>query len=208
MKTVDSLKELERRAYRSTFDDGIYDIQFGLIFLILALIPILQTVGISRFVGYALLIISPMLLPWLGKRFITIPRMGAVEFGPKRKSRRRLLLAIGAAVIILMLPLLIMIVGKGIPGRLGWSIIAMSAAPVLAIAVYFLDFPRLFVYLALLMFAVFESEILLEYVHSPFNTIISLGIPGAIIFAIGLTLLFKFMKKYPKPAPEVNHVSG
>ncbi len=96
MKTTDSLKEIERRAYRSTFEDGIYDIQFGLLFLIVACIPILEIVGISRLFGYSLLIISPILLPWLGKRYITIPRMGAVEFGPKRKSKMRLLLAIGA----------------------------------------------------------------------------------------------------------------
>ena len=32
MEKTESLKEIERRAYRSTFEDGIYDIQFGLLF--------------------------------------------------------------------------------------------------------------------------------------------------------------------------------
>lgn len=205
MKTKDSLKEIERRAYRSTFEDGIYDIQFGLIFLILAWIPTLEVIGISRFIGYALLVISPILLPWLGKRYITIPRMGAVEFGPKRKSRRRLLLAIGAVVIIMTLPLLVMIIGKGVPGRLGWPLIAVFAAPALVVAASLLDFPRLYLYVALLFAAVVESEALLGYVGESSTALISFGVPGVFIFVLGLTLLFKFLKKYPKPAPEVNH---
>ena len=205
MNTKDSLKQIERRAYRSTFEDGIYDIQFGLIFLILAWIPTLEIVGISRFIGYALLIISPILLPWLGKRHITIPRMGAVEFGPKRKSRRRLLLAIGAVVIIMTLPLLIMMIGKGIPGRLGWPLIMTFAAPVLVVGAYFLEFPRFYLYAALLFAAMVESEALLDYVGASSTALISFGIPGMFIFVLGLTLLFKFMKKYPKQVPEVNH---
>jgi hypothetical protein len=204
MKT-ESLKKIERRAYRSTFEDGIYDIQFGLIFLILAWIPTLEVIGISRFIGYALLIISPILLPWLGKRYITIPRMGAVEFGQKRKSKRRLVLSIGAAVIILTLPVLIMIIGKGVPGRLGWPLIAVFAAPALVIAACLMEFPRLYLYAALLFAAVVESEALLDYVGESSTGLISFGIPGAIIFVLGLTLLFRFMKKYPKQVPEVNH---
>ena len=200
-----SLKEIERRAYRSTFDDGIYDIQFGLLFLILACIPILEAVGIGRWVGYAMLIISPLLLPWLGKRYITLPRMGAVEFGPKRKSRRMLILAIGVGVIILVLPLIIMILGRDVPGRPGWLLVALMPLPVLAVAIYFLDFPRLYIYLALLLFGVVESEFLLDYLSRMATAIISFGIPGLVISAIGYTLLFKFLMKYPKPAPEVDH---
>jgi hypothetical protein len=207
MKTIDSLKEIERRAYRSTFDDGIYDIQFGLLLLILAWIPTLETVGISRFVGYALLILSVILIPWLGKRYITIPRMGAVEFGPKRKSRKLLLLWIGIGVVLLTLPVMIMIVGQDVSGRLGWPMIAMFVAPVLSIAVCFLDLPRLYIYAALLIACVVEAEFLLEHVGSPLNALISFGIPGGIISAIGILLLLTFVRKYPKPTPEVSHVN-
>lgn len=204
METRESLKQLERRAYRSTFVDGIYDIQFGLLFLVFAWISILEFIGLSRFIGYSLLII-PILLPWLGKRFITIPRMGAVEFGPKRKSRKRLVLAIGAVIVILTLPLLIMIGGDGIPGRMGWLLVATFAIPVFVLAVYSTEFPRLYVYAALLIFGVIESEFLLGYVGTPLSAIISFGIPGAIILVIGLTLLFRFLHMYPRPTPEAHN---
>lgn len=207
MKTTDHLADVERRAYRSTFDDGIYDIQFGLVFLILGLIPVLETIGVSRYVGYFLLITSSVLNPWLGKRYLTIPRMGAVAFGPKRKTRNRLLLAIGAGVLILMLPLIIDIVRDNGPRGLGWPMIAMIVAPVVVVSAYAMDFPRLFIYVGLLLFATVESEFLLEYVSEPWNTVISFELPGVIISAIGLTLLCGFIKKYPKEVSEVDHVS-
>lgn len=204
MNTHNSLKELERKAYRSTFEDGIYDILFGLIFLILALIPILEKAGISRFIGYALLLI-PATLPIIGKRLITIPRMGAVEFGRKRKSRNRLLLIVTVIVILLMLPIMISMMSQGFSGSMGWMVIALLALPVFIIAVYAMDFPRLWIYAALLLAGAVESEFLLRYMSSPHNTSISFGLPGAIILIAGLNLLVKFIQKYPKTTPEANH---
>ncbi|MBU1319982.1 MAG: hypothetical protein KKG33_05955 [candidate division Zixibacteria bacterium] len=204
MNTPYSLKELERRAYRSTFEDGIYDILFGLLFLIFAAIPILEAAGLSRFIGYSLLIIPPA-LPLLGKRLITIPRMGAVEFGPRRKSRRRLILIITGIVIFLMLPIMISTVSNGLSGSMGWMVIALLALPVFIIAVYAMDFPRLWIYAALLLAGPVESEFLLRYIGSPLNTSISFGLPGVVVLIVGLSLLFSFIQKYPKVAPEANH---
>ena len=206
MNTTESLKKLERRAYRSTFEDGVYDIQFGLLFLVFAWIAVLEALGVSRFIGYSLFII-PLIFPWLAKRYITIPRMGSVEFGPKRKSKRRLMLVIATIIVVLTLPLIIMIAGQGIEGRMGWLLIAMFAMPVFVIAVYVMDFPRLWMYAALLIAGVLEAEFLLDYVGRPYNTVISFGIPGVIIFWIGFALLIKFIKKHPGPNSEARHVS-
>jgi hypothetical protein len=202
IEKTESLKVIERRAYRSTFNDGIYDIQFALLFLVFAWIPILQAVGVSRFIGYTLLII-PIVLPWMGKKYITIPRMGAVEFGPKRRSRKRLLLIISAVVFVLMAPLVVAIADNVIAGPLGWLLIALMALPIAAIAVYSTDSPRLYVYAAVLIFGIAESEFLLRYVNPPYNMIIAFGLPGIVILAIGLNLLIKFIQKYPRPTPEV-----
>jgi hypothetical protein len=204
IEKTESLKKIERRAYRSTFDDGIYDIQFALLFLVFAWIPILEALGVSRFIGYTLLII-PILMPWIGKKYITIPRMGAVEFGSKRKSRKRLLLIISAVVFVLMAPLGVAIASSGIAGRLGWLLIALMALPIVAIAVYSTDSPRLYVYGAVLIFSVAESEFLLDYVNPPYNMIIAFGLPGIVILAIGLNLMIKFIQKYPRPTPEAHN---
>lgn len=204
MQTHDSLKSIERRAYRSTFDDGIYDITFGVGFLILAWIPTLESLGISRFVGYLLFLI-PVAIPWPAKRFITIPRLGMVEFGDKRKNRSRILLWILAPVIFLMLPLIIIMIGQGIPAGRIWLLVAAFAAPIFAIAVFIMDFPRMFFYAALLAVGILQSEFLMPYVGVPLNVILSFGIPGILILILGLSLLIRFLRKYPRPAPENCH---
>lgn len=205
MDSATSLKSIERKAYRSTFEDGIYDILFGMIFLIPAIIAVLESVGVSRFYGY-LLFLVPLVFSPLGKRFITTPRLGAVEFGQKRKSRRRVLLVVCAGIAVLMLPVILMALAEGISGGNSWLLVALFGIPVFAVGVYIMDFPRLYVYAALLIFAVLESEYLLKYIDPPYNSLISFGIPGAVILPIGISLLFRFMKKYRKPEPETAHV--
>ena len=86
-----NLKELERKAWRSFFDDGLWDIYLGLL---------LALMGVSAFMGrmelsevthmgiYIGLLIIIMLLMWAAKRFITVPRIGRVKFGAERQKRR------------------------------------------------------------------------------------------------------------------------
>lgn len=204
MNPQESLKTIERRAYRSTFDDGIYDITFGLGFLILAWIPVLESLGVSRFLGYLLFLI-PVAFPWPAKRLITVPRLGMVEFGDKRKARSRILLWILAAVVFLTLPLIIMIIGNGVSAGQTWLFIAAIAAPVFAIAVYIMDFPRMYLYAAVLAVGILQSEFLIPYVGTPLNVVLSFGIPGILILLLGISLLVRFLRKYAKPAPEASH---
>lgn len=192
-----SLKEIERRAYRSTFSDGVYDIQFGLIFMIFALIAVFEVVGISRFLGYSLLLLA-LVLPWLGKRYITIPRMGHVEFGGKRKKRKLVIWIVAAVVAVLILPLVIMIVRQGQWSALGWRLIAMIVAPLFVLAVYTTDFPRLYIYAAFLFFGFVLSELLESLVGIPMNAVLGFGVPGVVITGVGLTLMVKFIKNHPR----------
>jgi hypothetical protein len=208
---TDSLKEIERRAYRSTFDDGIYDILFGMLFLILALVPVLESIGIPRWYGYLLVFILP-LIPWLGKRYVTIPRLGAVEFGPKRKSRGRLFALILAAILFLQMPVILMAVGRSFFGSSGESLglplaIGMLVVPLIAVAAYFMDFPRMYIYALVLSFGILHSGFMFRFVGEPFNSLISFGTAATVVLAYGLMLLFGFMKKYPKSTAEAQHVS-
>jgi len=211
MKTTDSLKEIERRAYRSIFEDGIYDILVAIAFLILAWISVLDYLGIPTIYGYLFgIIFIPFCV--LGKRYITIPRMGAVKFGARRRKRRLFLFIVCAAFIFLTLPLMPMLsaggMAEGLPGDSGITlIVGFVMVPLIVLAAYFLDFPRLYIYALLISFGILHSGFLSRWVGMPFNSLISFGVPGLIIFAYGLVLLFGFMKKYPKPTPEVTHVS-
>lgn len=204
MKTPDSLKEIERRAYRSTFDDGIYDIFLGAVLLILAAIPVLEFFGISRFYGYPLLFI-PALASWLAKRYITIPRLGSVEFGEKRKSKRRYTILIAIAALVLLLPAGIMTFTGGFPGGLTWMAAGLVAAPAVLVGVVFLDYPRMYLYGAVLVFCIFVAEFLQRSIKGPFSSLIAFGAAGAAVLVYGLTLFSSFLKRYPKQAPEASH---
>ena len=196
-----ALKDIERRAYRSTFADGIYDIQFGLIFLVFALIAIFETTTISRLVGYGLLLI-PLILPWLGKRYITVPRMGSVEFGERRKKRRLIILVVATIVLFLTLPLFIMMFRQTMSGEMGWKLAAIFIAPLFVLAVYTTAFPRLYIYTGLLFACSVEAEVLFEYIGSPAHALLSFGIPGLVIAGIGVYMLASFMKTHPRSEVE------
>ncbi len=206
MERIESLKEIERQAYRSVFEDGIYDILWGAIFLIGAAVSALETIGLSRYYGYLALIVLP-LIPWIGKRLITIPRLGSVEFSPKRKSRGWLLLLVCLVIILLQLPLFIMGLGRSLFDGSQWSYIVLMAAPAVAVAVVFVSFPRWYIYLALMLFAILESELLMASMTRPLASALSFGVPGILIVAYGCALLVKFIRKYPKSQSEVAHVS-
>ena len=204
-KTV-SLKEVERRAYRSTFEDGFYDLACGGLFWLLALIQVFESAGISRFICYPFILLLAI-IPWLGKRYVTIPRLGAVEFGEKRKARKRYTALIGLGVIVVMLPLVVMMFAKGFPQNMTWQTVALVAAPVIAIGVFLLDYSRMYIYAALLLFSIVASESLRVYFPMPLPGLVAFGVPGAAIIGYGFSLLLSFLKKYPRPAAEVTDVS-
>jgi hypothetical protein len=80
MSTQLDLKELERKAFRSTYQDGLWDLYFGLIVVCMSIFVYRPAAGYSPVnivlamsamaVAYALF--------WAGKKFITLPRMGQV----------------------------------------------------------------------------------------------------------------------------------
>lgn len=207
MTANDSLKNIEKRAYRSTFSDGLYDLAFGTIFMLMALIPVLESVGISRFFGYPFFII-PALIVVIGKRVITVPRMGSVEFGPKRKRKSRIILLIAAIAMFFMLPLLIIMFSTGLPDRLMWTTVVLIGAPLILLSVILLDHPRFILYCVFLFFGILLTEFMLEYIGVPIGHIVAFGFPGILINIYGLTLLATFVKKYPKLSSEANHVAG
>ncbi len=209
MKRPDSLKEVERRAYRSTFDDGIYDIVFGFAFLILAWISSLHYVSIPKIYGYTLLVLLPF-VAILCKRYISTPRLGAVEFGMRRRSKKRFLIVICVTILFLQMPLLMMSSKASAFGLIGANLFVpslpiMIIAPLLIVAAYFIDYPRMYIYAAILFFVIPHAAFMNRFVDYPVNCLISFGIPGLVILVYGVVLLSQFMKKYPLPNPEVNH---
>ena len=208
MSEGDKLKALERKAYRSTFDDGIWDLFIGLIILSMGLSTFIGTIlnlpeGWDTIIPVLILNIIAFLIFYLGKKFITIPRMGFVKFGPKRKVKQQklkifLLFMFIINVILLLLPLTGLIRNIQIQPLILSLLLGLGVFgfPFCVVA-YYLDFTRLYYYAFLAGIGLFLTELLYPIVGSPLDTILSFGIPGGVIVAIGLYYFIRFLKKYP-----------
>jgi hypothetical protein len=202
------LKALEKKAYRSVFNDGLWDLFIGLIILTMGLnslfgilfnLPELWNIMIPSLVGN----IIAFLVFYLGKKFITIPRIGFVKFGPKRKSKQLklkifLFVVFIVNIVLFILPFtgitdyiqieplfLILILGIGI-----------FTIPFCVVA-YFLDFTRLYYYSFFAGIGLFLTEMLSPIVGAPLDTILTFGIIGGVIVVIGLYYFIRFLKTYP-----------
>lgn len=206
MQKRESLKEVERRAYRSTFEDGFYEMVWGGLFLLFAWFPVLESGGVSRFYCYPSILLLA-LIPWLGKRYVTIPRLGEVEFGEKRKARKRYITWIGVGALVLMLPVVTVMLATDLPRGQTWLTFALIIAPVVAIGVLLMGYSRMYIYALLFLSCIVTSEILLEYIGSPLGNLLAFGLPGIAIAGYGFLLLQKFLKDYPKLTAEATDVS-
>ncbi len=202
------LKELERRAYRSFFRDGIWDIYLGLLLLAVGSGPGLATVGAPPLwagMGGLALAALAMLLFVGGKRYLTVPRLGTVRFGPGRSARRRkttVVLAVsvlvGAALLVVRLaaPARLPALG-GIPAAV--VIFAASCIIVFGLAAYYLDFARLYLY-GPLYGAAFPFAVAVHGLADvPQSFLAAYGLTAAPMLVIGLVLLIRFLREYPLP---------
>ena len=206
MSQTINLKELELKAWRSVFQDGLWDIYLGLLLLAMAVSALLSDVGFSESLGMTILIgleVLAMLVLWVGKKLITVPRMGRVKFGPKRKAK------LNWVRVVLFISVL---VGAGVflaglamrSNRPEWLNAAfffpaawvVNMIIVFSLGGYFLDFNRL--YLIGLMYALpVPLDILFRKFADIDLSFIAFGVPAMVILIIGLVVFTRFLRDYP-----------
>ena len=200
MKQKINLQEIERKAWRSYFQDGLIDMFIGIIMVTSAIRTFTDNVWFTFliFVGVFIMI--------GGKRYITNPRVGVVKFGPERTMKRlKLGSLIGIAVIItviLVLPVpFIRDFMKALPQIIPSLMVASLFVVIFGAMAYYLNYSLLAVYG--LMFA--AGELLWEIYGIPVGPSVML-IFGCMILGIGIFCLSQFLRKYPLPVGEA--VSG
>ena len=198
------LKELERRAYQSTFQDGLWDIYLGLVLIGFGSMPLLRNIvsESASIIGYSVMLVLAMSMLIVGKRNVTVPRLGYVRFSEERQhklSRARLLLS-GSIVAGLIFFGLIL---GNIVGLVGFSVILASVILIVFSGLaYFLDYYRLLIYailcaLSLPIGIALENEKLLNDAPTMFI------LTGGLALVIGIVLLQRFLHDYRLP-PEDN----
>jgi hypothetical protein len=205
------LKEIEKRTWRSTFEDGILDIYFGILILglgvgmsISSLLPNHADMLVPFFfIGIGLAFFLP------AKKFITKPRLGVVKFGLKRKGRKlKTLIVLSVNLIILLILYIIRFTNPELnlefPGYLDGLILGLLfiTAPVCFTA-YFIQYPRFYLYGILVGISFFLSDLFSIFIPEPFDTLIVFSLISSIIIIMGIMYLVKFLQKYPLSKEEI-----
>jgi hypothetical protein len=208
-----NLKELERKAFRSTYQDGLWDLYFGLIVICMSIFEYRPASGYSPLnIVLAMCAMGvAYLLFWAGKKYITLPRMGQVEFGAQRRKRKWTMIIVLGVVVLVQVAFLVFQLAAWANPELGAklneyllerdlmdlivaSIGALFVGPSMILIAYFIDFPRGYFIAVLFTLAVF----LMVYLNRPIYPIII----GVLIALPGVVLLVRFLQKYPLHRPE------
>jgi hypothetical protein len=202
-----NLKELERKAWRSFFDDGLWDIYLGLLLALMGISAFMSVLELSEAMHmgiYIGLLIVVMLAFWAAKRFITVPRIGRVKFGSERKKRRiKTSLVLFASVVFgFILFLVLGGVARGDVSRaLPWDVIvpaawALNMLLVFGLMGYFLEFERLY-FTGLVYAIVLPLDAILRKTTGLRIVPYMLLFAGLLIVAVGIVYLTRFLRNYP-----------
>jgi hypothetical protein len=201
-----SLKSIENRAWKSVYQDGIWDIYLGLLLMAMAINTWIARTGLSEgvvmglYIGMMLLAMGVL---FAGKRFITVPRLGRVKFTGRRKIQiKRTRLILTASVLVGIIAFLVTVyVLKFRPAWFNFEVMigtlwVVNVLAVFGLAGYWLQFKRL--YLVGAMYAI--SVPLDMYITKTFDVDIALytfGIPALVILVVGTVVLVRFIRSTP-----------
>ncbi|MDJ0835682.1 MAG: hypothetical protein QNK37_04145 [Acidobacteriota bacterium] len=204
------LKQLERKAFRSFYQDGLWDIYLGLLLLGMGLPRILDELGLPSAPGREALIMLPLvifalMLLVLGKKWITSPRLGYVKFSPARKKKTTVIGLILVITFLLGAGLYALVetglVNLGGGNHLFLVFFVVLSAGVFALMAYLLDFRRLYAY-GLLFALALPAAKALQGAGSAYPFLIAYVSGAIIMLAAGVAALLRFVHKYPPVSPE------
>ena len=191
------LKAIERKAYLSYHQDGLLEIFIG---FFIAIFGLGMTTGLAYMGGIWAAVGIPI---WASvKKAVTLPRMGFVDFGEerKRKVRKEKLFFVLFFTVTLVLGVGMFFLFQGGSVQIREQMHRFPMAPlglIVAVGLASLTYWR-----GMRRFLVFAGAVLIAVFAGP-----ALGIPHPVYFALpgvlmlcsGLVLLFRFLRRYPKP---------
>ena len=204
MSSQISLKDAERKTFTSAFEDGLWDILIACVLLMLAIGPCLpwgdfwSSAVFLPF--YALVYVGIRLL----RKYVVLPRVGLVRFGPAGKSRLRRFNFIVLAINVVALTLGLIAVFH--PAALGWGPpIGLSLIMLVGFSVagYSLGFARLYLYGALGALSPIIGEVLYRRLGASHHGFpITFGTMAGIMIVIGLVKFVRLVRERPLPPAE------
>lgn len=208
MNATPSLSEANKRTVRLlSYEDGLWDLLLGVVFLLLAIYPLTRARlgpgwNLTLFLG--LLLLAAAIFTAL-RRKISTPRLGYVQ--ARVTPERKLILATTIALVALTAGLVILTLVN--PAWLGgpapapakvWSyrveiLVLLALIVLFSLMGYRFGVPRLYLYGWLLGGANLASVILYRGAPEGFNW--PLAAAAGIILLTGAALLVRMLRKYP-----------
>lgn len=199
-----SVKEVEARAFRATIQDGLWDVFVGCFALEFAVAPLLSPIlgdfgSAAVFLPFFLLVYIAI---WMLRKHVLAPRVGVMKYGAARRAK---LLRVNALLVVVLL--VAFVLGSLAAFRSavmpGWSINAIfgvNILVVLGIVAYFLEFPHLYTYGALLALSPLAGEWLWVSMNVPHHGYpVTFGLSAAIIILAGLVKFVRLLRANPVP---------
>jgi hypothetical protein len=207
-----NLKELEKKAWTSTFEDGITDIGIG---LILVVTTICQIFNESSPYLYPLFIV-PALFIIVAKKYITAPRMGLVKFSKKRTRKTNRFMLIMTTLLVFLVTLTLTAGNRFLPELPITQVINNNGAIIVGAIVfiipcsiaYFLNWDRMYFYAVLYALSFALNEITIADTGVIASGAYAWLILGIIMIVIGVVYLVRFLCRYTLPEKEAPDVIG
>jgi hypothetical protein len=199
-----SLKEAERKAFRTKFNDGLVDVFLGCFFLMFTFGPYLSLILGDFWASVVFLPFWALVYLALGlirKRVVT-PRIGVVKFGQARKAKLMKFSAVMLVinVIALILGIVAALSFGSVPGQMISIIFGMILLMGLSIAAYFLDFSRLYIYGLLVGLSPVVGEWLWTHGYATHHGFpITFGTSAGIMILVGLAVFIRLLHDNPVP---------
>ncbi len=209
MKEQIDLKALEKKAWKSFFDDGLWDIYLGSLLALMGISGALDNTALSEdqiMMVYLGLMMFVMLAFWAGKRYIVVPRIGQAKF--KKQKRRKV-------SVILILSVVVGLVAWWFTAGMGDVspeqrtsfkeifplVYALNNIIVFSAIAYFTSFERLY-YIGILFALPVPID---QWLYDSYNInldYIAFIVPALLIVTVGIVYFVRFLKNYPR-VPEM-----
>jgi hypothetical protein len=210
MSETTDLRQVIKRTYQlASFEDGLWDLLLGTIFMLLAIYPITrELLGPERNIVLFLVVLGLLAGGHLALRhFISVPRIGYAR--TRRSPKLRLLLIFTAVMVLLTLSLvLVTLLSPGseaapsataeISSERGYTvelIVLLVIGGLFSAMGYFFGVSRLYFYGWLIGLANLGSVYMTHNAGWSFN--IPLAFVAGMILLVGFVLLGRFLRKYP-----------
>jgi hypothetical protein len=192
-----NLKEIERKAYTAYHQDGVVDVSAAVVILLFGIIMVGDMPWLGGIGGVSGILAISLYAAF--KKYGTVPRLGYVKFPQQRAQRiTAIALVLGTLSALMGVVAFLQTTSQGTPDWILFLIenymltIGIASAGLFILGGYAFKTKRIYAY-ALLTLAMFTIGHFLS-----FPLYYYLAVLGTIIMAIGIVLMARFVKTYPK----------